>query len=215
MFDIILNSETFEILKILLLGVLYGFVLFFVMKRASSAVSDVSRYLFIIPMLILIMILVINVIQSSIALSLGLVGALSIVRFRTPVKESEELVFIFLAIAIGLGLGARYIMITSVAFALATILIFFLSKYKIKNRSDLMYFEITHDNSDLSINSINSIFQNDNIKYNLIRVDDTIDKRLIVYSMQINNMNIIPNLIESVKKLDKTIEINVINNSTL
>ena len=78
------------------------------------------------------MILVINVIQSSIALSLGLVGALSIVRFRTPVKEAEELVFIFLAIAIGLGLGARYIMITSVAFTLATFIIFFLSKYKLK-----------------------------------------------------------------------------------
>ena len=40
------------------------------------------------------------------ALSLGLVGALSIVRFRTPIKEPEELAYIFLAIAIGLALGA-------------------------------------------------------------------------------------------------------------
>ena len=78
-----------------------------------------------------------------------------------------------------------------------------------------MYFEITHDNSNLSIDSINSIFQNDKIKYNLVRVDDTIDKKLVVYSMQINDMNIIPSVIEEVKKLDKTIEINVINNSTL
>jgi len=50
---------------------------------------------------------VISVVKSSLALSLGLVGALSIVRFRTPIKEPEELVYIFISIAIGLGLGAN------------------------------------------------------------------------------------------------------------
>jgi uncharacterized membrane protein YhiD involved in acid resistance len=46
------------------------------------------------------------VVKSSLALSLGLVGALSIVRFRTPIKEPEELAYLFIAIAMGLGLGA-------------------------------------------------------------------------------------------------------------
>jgi len=50
--------------------------------------------------------LVISIIKSSLALSLGLVGALSIVRFRTAIKEPEELMFLFVAIAIGLGVGA-------------------------------------------------------------------------------------------------------------
>ena len=44
--------------------------------------------------------------KSSLALSLGLVGAFSIVRFRTPIKEPEELAYLFMAIAMGLGLGA-------------------------------------------------------------------------------------------------------------
>ena len=51
-------------------------------------------------------VLVISVVKSSLALSLGLVGALSIVRFRTPIKEPEELAYLFFTIAIGLGLGA-------------------------------------------------------------------------------------------------------------
>ena len=51
----------------------------------------------------LITTLVITVVKSSLALSLGLVGALSIVRFRTPVKEPEDLVYLFLSIAIGIG----------------------------------------------------------------------------------------------------------------
>ena len=50
--------------------------------------------------------MIITVVKSSLALSLGLVGALSIVRFRTPIKEPEELAYLFIAIAMGLGLGA-------------------------------------------------------------------------------------------------------------
>jgi hypothetical protein len=51
--------------------------------------------------------LVITVVKTSLALSLGLVGALSIIRFRTPIKEPEELAYLFLAIGVGLGLGAH------------------------------------------------------------------------------------------------------------
>ena len=50
---------------------------------------------------------VIAVVKSSLALSLGLVGTLSIVRFRVAIKEPEELVYLFLCIGIGLALGAE------------------------------------------------------------------------------------------------------------
>lgn len=50
---------------------------------------------------------VISIVKSSLALSLGLVGALSIVRFRTPIKEPEELSYLFILIGIGLAFGAN------------------------------------------------------------------------------------------------------------
>lgn len=59
--------------------------------------------------------LIISIVKSSLALSLGLVGALSIVRFRAAIKEPEELVFLFLAISVGLGLGAGQALVTVVA----------------------------------------------------------------------------------------------------
>ncbi|MGA2866955.1 MAG: DUF4956 domain-containing protein [Verrucomicrobiota bacterium] len=59
--------------------------------------------------------LIISIVRSSVALSLGLVGALSIVRFRAAIKEPEELAFLFLAISAGLGLGAGAALITVVA----------------------------------------------------------------------------------------------------
>ena len=51
--------------------------------------------------------IIITIVKSSLALSLGLVGALSIVRFRTAIKDPEELSFLFISIAIGLGMGAN------------------------------------------------------------------------------------------------------------
>ena len=51
--------------------------------------------------------LIISIVKSSLALSLGLVGALSIVRFRSAIKEPEELAYLFYTIAIGLGLGCK------------------------------------------------------------------------------------------------------------
>ena len=62
--------------------------------------------------------LIITIVKSSLALSLGLVGALSIVRFRSAIKEPEELAYLFLAISIGLGFGANQHIVTLVAFGL-------------------------------------------------------------------------------------------------
>jgi len=68
----------------------------------------------VIPILASIVFLVIMVVKSSLALSLGLVGALSIVRFRTPIKEPEELIYLFLAISIGLGYAAGHTFLTTI-----------------------------------------------------------------------------------------------------
>lgn len=67
--------------------------------------------------------LIIAIVKSSLALSLGLVGALSIVRFRAAIKEPEELAFLFLAIAIGLGFGADQAIITLIAFVIIAAII--------------------------------------------------------------------------------------------
>ena len=76
-------------------------------------------------------------VKSSLALSLGLVGALSIVRFRTPIKEPEELVYLFLAISIGLGYAAGQILITTILTLSILVMIYmWLSNRKIAKTSE-------------------------------------------------------------------------------
>ena len=72
--------------------------------------------------------LIITIVQSSLALSLGLIGALSIVRFRAAIKEPEELIYLFLTIAIGLGMGADQRFKTVIAFIAISLIIWLNSK---------------------------------------------------------------------------------------
>ena len=80
------------------------------------------------PFVLLTTVLVISIVKSSLALSLGLVGALSIVRFRTPIKEPEELAYLFLCIAAGLGLGANQTLPTIIAIILILTVMFFVKE---------------------------------------------------------------------------------------
>lgn len=81
----------------------------------GSTLSNRAEFAQVFPFILLTTVLIITIVKSSLALSLGLVGALSIVRFRTPIKEPEELAYLFIAIGMGLGLGAGQTLVTIVA----------------------------------------------------------------------------------------------------
>ena len=92
------------VINLLLSIVLSSAVAWFYMQY-GQALSNRTRFSQNLPALSLTTVLIISVVKSSLALSLGLVGALSIVRFRTAIKEPEELVYLFMAIAIGSHMG--------------------------------------------------------------------------------------------------------------
>ena len=100
----------------LLIGLVLSLLLALYYRNWGESLSNRAKFAPILPILALITLVVISIVKSSLALSLGLVGALSIVRFRTAIKDPEELVFLFFAIAIGLGMGADQRIPTIVAF---------------------------------------------------------------------------------------------------
>ncbi len=116
----------------LLFGLILSVLLAIYYAKFGDSLSNRSKFAPILPLLSLITLLVISIVKSSLALSLGLVGALSIVRFRTAIKDPEELIFLFFAIAIGLGLGADQRIPTLVAFI---VIMAYLVGRKIINKS--------------------------------------------------------------------------------
>jgi len=111
-----IDIEVLDLIRNMGLGLILALVWTYIISRTTRLIVDTRQYLPVFILLIPSMILIISIIKSSIALSLGLVGALSIVRFRTPIKEPEELLYLFVAIAVGLGLGANQIVATLIGF---------------------------------------------------------------------------------------------------
>ena len=116
------------VLSLISAAILSFFVQLFYI-RYSSTLSNRKEFSKNFVILGVTTCIVIMIVKSSLALSLGLVGALSIVRFRAAIKEPEELVYLFLIIAIGLGCGANQLIITVVGIVFALILIMIYSGY--------------------------------------------------------------------------------------
>jgi len=100
----------------LVLAALLASLLGLAYTRFGRALSNRKAFAWNFLLLTVTTTLIISIIKSSLALSLGLVGALSIVRFRAAIKEPEELAYLFLAISLGLGLGANQPLVTLIAF---------------------------------------------------------------------------------------------------
>ena len=127
--------------------------------RYSSSLSNRKEFSKNFVILGVTTCIVIMIVKSSLALSLGLVGALSIVRFRAAIKEPEELVYLFLIIAIGLGCGANQLIIISTGILFSLVIIMIYSGYlkgSKKNIKEIINLGIIIEQniSDVQINNI-------------------------------------------------------------
>ncbi|MGI9474686.1 MAG: DUF4956 domain-containing protein [Rubripirellula sp.] len=114
-------------------------------RKCSASPSDTESFSRVFPLLAIITTAVIAVVKSSLALSLGLVGALSIVRFRAAIKDPEELVYLFLCIAVGLSLGAELPLLAIALVAVATCFILIMHLSVNSQRRHRLLLTITGD----------------------------------------------------------------------
>ena len=123
------NLKSISILDMiiaLLLAFLLGLFIFFIYKKSYSGVMYSASFGVTLIALSLITTVLITTVVSNVVLSLGMVGALSIVRFRTAIKEPMDIAFLFWAIAVGIVLAAGLIPLAvfGSAFIGAVLLIF-------------------------------------------------------------------------------------------
>lgn len=111
------------VLVCMLVTVLIASYIFLVYRMLNRNAFYNKSFHISLPALAVITAAIILTIQSSIVVSLGMVGALSIVRFRTAVKEPLDLVFLFWAISTGIICGAGFAMIAVIASIVATVVL--------------------------------------------------------------------------------------------
>lgn len=101
-----------DVLVALALSFVLSLFILFVYRVTYGGVSYSQSFAACLVMLTMVTTVVILVISSNVVLSLGMVGALSIVRFRTAVKDAKDTAFLFWGIAVGIICGAGYITIS-------------------------------------------------------------------------------------------------------
>jgi hypothetical protein len=147
----------------------------------------------VLPVICLTTLLVISVVKSSLALSLGLVGALSIVRFRTPIKEPEELAYIFLAIAIGLALGADQQEVAALSTIIILVVISLIDKLKPKystNDANLML-SVEIDKINTSTESLLSMVESISPEANVRRIDQDQERLSVTALLKVKDATVI------------------------
>ncbi|MFN2117897.1 MAG: DUF4956 domain-containing protein [Candidatus Promineifilaceae bacterium] len=166
----------------------------------GRSLSNRGRLASILPVLAMIVLLIISVVKSSLALSLGLVGALSIVRYRTAVKEPEELMYIFLAIAIGVGLGADQRWPTILAVAIILIFMLVRSYMRPKALRSNLYLNISAKTREGAFSQVNDLLKNHVEEADLRRLDDNEGGFQATYLIKTNDDESVTKLLDSLRE---------------
>tara|TARA_B100000795_G_scaffold266930_1_gene250900 strand:- start:207 stop:896 length:690 start_codon:yes stop_codon:yes gene_type:complete len=160
---------------------------------------------------------IITIVKSSLALSLGLVGALSIVRFRAAIKEPEELVYLFICIAIGLGYGANQINVTIIGFLMIIVAVAFTRKSAFKvEKSNVMYLTISKKSKvRLDIEKILEVLERNSFEVDLKRLDESPLTNEASFITSFQDKTQLLQLRDDLYKLDKQLEVTFLDNTKI
>ena len=219
--NFILNSAPDISYSNFIIAILISAFLAFIVKLAyikiSRTLNDREYFSDIFVPLAIITTLVITVIKFSLALSLGLVGALSIVRFRAAIKEPEELVYLFFIIGIGLANGANQFLV-SIICTFFIILILFIKKYyddkkndQNLNDSSVNVMQIEIGNSKEGVEKIIDILKTKTtyLKLKSFRVEKDLSQYVFWFDVNKNKVNDFMQTVENLKTRQENISIHV------
>ena len=159
--------------------------------------------------------LIISIVKSSLALSLGLVGALSIDRFRSAIKEPEELAYLFFTISIGLGLGANQRIVTVVGALVLLLIIWMRFLSTRKTRKQNLYLTINgQGTSKPSLQNIESLVAENFKASRLVRYDETKDLIETGYWVEIKKADELQKFKEEIDHISPEARVSFVDNSS-
>jgi hypothetical protein len=191
----------------LILTVILSLILSYLFNRYGRTFSNRKMFGNNFVLLSTATMIVITIVKSSLALSLGLVGALSIVRFRTAVKEPEELVYLFLCITIGLGFGANQREVTLVGFVIVVAILIIGNFYRQKSDIQNLHLVVRSKNDKKNIlEDIVAILKHNCIDVELKRFDEQKENFEVAFYVQFHdfaNLSMLKNDLKSISSIEQ------------
>lgn len=185
----VFSISAVEVIANVLVALICGIIIALLYKYTYKGLNYSASFTISLILLTMITAIVIMVIGNNLARAFGMVGAMSIIRFRTAVKDASDIMFIFFALSIGLAAGVK---LYSIAFS-GTIIVggvyLILSKFSFalpQSREFLL--QITALSSHLPDNPFVDIFSNYCRKYKLVNVKTLgeMDNEVMEFSYYIN-----------------------------
>ncbi len=191
------------LLRLIVAGVI-GFLISLIFKRYNREVKtqkDMVHSLIFLSMIICIAMMAIG---NNLASAFGLVGAVSIIRFRTSVKSSRDMAFVFFTIVIGMSCGLGFVSLAILGFIIVggTMLIIFSSGYGQDNASAEIYkLKISYIGNLSDKKFIDKILEEFVICFKVSSAKTEVNKISFVYKIKIENFDLINSIKNSIEKI--------------
>lgn len=155
--DLLISVASFSVPDMLIsmaLAFVVGLFIVFIYKKSFTGVMYSSGFAISLVAMSLITTMIIIAIGSNLILSLGMVGALSIVRFRSAVKDPLDIAYIFWAISAGIVLGAGFIPLAVFGSVFIGIVLYFFSSKKPRDKPYILIVNCADESVEKSVNSL-------------------------------------------------------------
>ena len=197
----------------LVLAAICAYILSLVYIHWGTSLSNRRKFASNFMLMTITTTFIILVVRSSVALSLGLVGALSIVRFRTAVKEPEELAYLFFAIGIGIGLGDNQRLITLIALAAGVVILGLLRLFRRPDADVNLHLTVASRNPEgVDIDGIMSALRPHVSKMKLLRFDENPESLEAGFLIEFRKSTDLSQARNALKALSETLEITFMDN---
>lgn len=182
----------------------FSLIIFYVYKLTCDNVIYSKKFNVTMSLMTLVTAAVVMSMQANVIVSLGMVGALSIVRFRTAIKEPKDLLFLFWAITNGIIIGAG---VYSIACVLAVVLTVGLLIFDRLPGNKIPYLLVVSFTDFSTEDKISKILEERKIKFRIKSRNATVQKIDIIYELAGKNVN---EILKEISKFDTVISSNLL-----
>lgn len=167
------------ILKTIFISLIFSAIIYFTYKVSYDTLNYNRKFNITLIMITFITTVLMELVQINLAVSLGMLGSLSLVRFRTNVKDTRDIGFIFWSIFVGLASATGAIFLCGVSSIILSILMITTSKLRLKDNKLLLVIR----GQNVNLNNIEEIFSKEKIKTNIKAKNILSDSFELVYEI--------------------------------
>lgn len=189
----------------LLFAVLLGVYIFFVYRIISKDSFYSKSFNITLPVITVLTAAIVVAMQANLVVSLGMVGALSVVRYRTALKDPMDLAFIFWAITTGIISGTEIYGLALIVAVIVTIALFVLDQIKLKHAPRLLV--VNGKNKDYESN-LNDILDRYRVNYTVKSRNINKDNLDMIYEVETDNGEL---LVREISSLDSIFTVSILD----